>query len=411
MQLSKTAGRWVCLHLARHVQANTSQGNNATYSEVGYFYAKAGTFRDANFTSVDQTGQPVGCYIPNIADTCDCLLSTNATNIGVPDNLSDVLINGRYGCYVSNTAAFSFGRFIPEHFDTSVNAVSGVPMPCPAGQTCPVFYNGFVYSGQAFTTQVMPKNLAGGTTKNYYGNFSKDVTLSAWDAQGSTTVPLGALSNTFVPASAFDTTCPKLPSGFEVACALASMPTYILPIQATAPTNIYMRATEASGGDGVTSLRATNPTTTSIEGGVKVVIGRMKVSSAYGSELLPLPLVATVQYWNGAGWLTSTTDSITSFNTGTNLVANIVKGPLTLGRVSVANAGAATVTNGIKAFKLNAPGIGFSGSADISLGGSGAPSYLLTGSNGAAVNPSVAGRVTFGVYRGANQFIYQRELY
>jgi uncharacterized repeat protein (TIGR01451 family) len=393
------------------VQANTSQGNNATYSEVGYFYAKAGTFRDTNFTSVDQIGQPAGCFIPNTTDTCDCLLSTNATNIGVPDNLSDVLVNGRYGCYVGNKTAFSFGRFIPEHFDTSVNAVSGVPMPCPAGQTCPVSYNGFVYSGQAFTTQVMPKNLAGGTTKNYYSNFAKNVTLSAWDAQGSTTVPLGALSNTSVPASAFDTTCPKLPSGFEVACALASMPTYILPTQATAPTNIYLRATEASGGDGVTSLRATNPTTTSVEGGVKVVVGRMKVSNAYGSELLPLPLVATVQYWNGAGWLTSTTDSMTSFNTGTNLVANIVKGPLTLGRVSVANAGVATVTNGIKAFKLNAPGTGFSGSADISLGGAGAPSYLLTGSNGAAVNPSVAGRVTFGVYKGANQFIYQRELY
>jgi MSHA biogenesis protein MshQ len=167
------------------------------------------------------------------------------------------------------------------------------------------------------------------------------------------------------------------------------LPSFTFATTPTTPTNIYIRAIDA---DSVTSLRGV----ASIEAGVSVVSGRLKVSNAYGSEQLPLPVNATVQYWNGTGWITSTTDNATTFNTATNLVVVPVKGPLVAGNVSVANAGTVTVAGGMRAFSINRPGV--SGSADISLS---SPAYLL----------SVAGRVTFGVYKGANQFIYQREAY
>jgi hypothetical protein len=64
--------------------------------------------------------------------------------------------------------------------------------------------------------------------------------------------------------------------------------------------------------------------------------------------------------------------------------------------VNVTDVGPVTVVGGVRAFKINKPGV--SGSADIRLS---SPAYLL----------SVVGRVTFGVYKGANQFIYQREAY
>jgi MSHA biogenesis protein MshQ len=162
--------------------------------------------------------------------------------------------------------------------------------------------------------------------------------------------------------------------------------------------------------DNVSSRIAATPGT-SIEGGVQVVSGRMKVSNAYGSELLPLPITATVQYYNTAGnWLTSSTDNLTSFNAAANLVPSIVKGPLVIGNIAMPNS-TVTVVNGMKTVKISAPGV--TGSADIGLGGVGAPSYLLSGSNGAATNPSAAGagRVTFGIYKGANEFIYMREAY
>ncbi|MDO8988724.1 MAG: LamG-like jellyroll fold domain-containing protein [Sideroxyarcus sp.] len=388
------------------IQANTAQGSNATYSEVGYFYANPGTFRDTGFTSVDQINQ-----LPNCAttDTCDCLLSANTTNGTVPNNLSDVLINGRYGCYVGNKTGFAFGRFIPDHFDTAIGTVAGVPMLCPAGQICPcpsgsicppAASTGFVYSGQNFTTQVMARNLAGGTTLNYYSNYAHAVTLGAWDAPGSVADqnPNGALANTAITAATF---------GAGVATTAIDRPLYTLDTVATAPTDIYLRATESAGGDGVTSRRASAPAT-SVEGGVQVRVGRMKVSSAYGSEQLPLPLTATVQYWDGTSWLTSSTDNVTSFNPATMLVT-IRKGPLLVGNVVVTNIGSVAVAAGLRSFTVNRPGI--AGSADILLGGADAPSYLLTGSNGEAVNPGVAGLVTFGVYKGANQFIYMREAY
>lgn len=127
--------------------------------------------------------------------------------------------------------------------------------------------------------------------------------------------------------------------------------------------------------------------------------GRMKLSNAHGSELLALPMSATVQYYNGANWVTSATDSLTQFSTnlstaGGNIVAAIVSG--LAGGVSVVAPSVVTVAGGVRGFSLNKPGV--AGSVDISLN---APTYL----------PSNTARATFGVYKGGNEFIYLRENY
>lgn len=356
--------------------SGVATGNAFTYSEVGNFGLNANAVYDTTFTNVDP--------------------SSDCTN-----DFSNALVGGKYGCKIGSnavaqtTGSSGFGRFIPDHFDTAVVATATVPMPCPAGLTCPTLYNGFVYSGQSFTTQVYARNLAGTTTLNYDSarGYSKAVTLTVWDAVGSVVTSNpggGTLTSTVVPSTAFN---------LGVTTTPAPTPIYTFPTSPVAPTKIYVRATD---GDSVTSLQAI-----SVEGGVMVVSGRVKIGNAYGSELLLLPMTVTVQYnkdGTASGWVTSTTDSATSFNTSTNIVVAIIKGPLA--SVSVASAGAVNVTSGVKTFTLNVPGI--TGSANISLN---APSYLLTGSNGAAVNPSVAGLATFGVYKGSNNFIYMRENY
>lgn len=315
------------------------------------------------------------------------------------------------GLNPTGTSAMTVGAFIPDHFDTAVIATATTPMPCPTGLTCPAVYNGFVYSGQPFTEQVTAKNLAGGTTTNYYSAYglSNNVTLTAWDALGSVITQnppgganAGALANTTLASTAFNDPVNR-------GVGLTNTQAYTFATSPTSPTDIFLRAVDAVN-TSVTSRRATPAT--SVEGGVKVVSGKVKISNANGSELLPLPLTATVQYWNSASWVTSTTDSITQFNTnlitsGGNIVATILNG---LGSgVSVATPGMVTVASGVNpvnTFTLNKPGI--VGSADISLN---APSYLLGSSNGAGVNPSKAGRATFGVYKGPNEFIYLRENY
>jgi hypothetical protein len=116
-----------------------------------------------------------------------------------------------------------------------------------------------------------------------------------------------------------------------------------------------------------------------------------------------------VQFYGGANWLTSNTDDVTSFDSalstagGNVLVFNVVG---LGGAVSINAPSAAAVTAGIRSFTVNAPGV--PGSADFTLN---APTYLLTGSNGAAVDPSSPGRATFGIYKGDDAFIYQREAY
>lgn len=293
------------------------------------------------------------------------------------------------------------GNFIPDHFDSILLPAASVPMPCPAGLTCPTTYNGFVYSGQPFSVRLYARALSGGTTANYDSSYSLSnaVTLSAWDALGSTTTQnpgTGALTNNTVA-----------PTAFSAGIATTAIPVYTFNASPTSPNNIYIRAVDAVN-TSVTSLLAIPAN--SVEGGVKVVSGRIKISNAYGSELLPLPMRATVQYWNGALWTTSTTDSLTSFNTNLAAVGNvvpvIVTGPLALGNISVATPGVVTVAGGTMVFTLNRPSV--TGSADISLN---APPFLLTGSNVAGINPSSPGRATFGVYSGNNNLIYQRESY
>lgn len=354
--------------------SGAAAGAAFTYSEAGYFgFQPYGVF-DSSFTGVDQPG---GC---RATDSCDCAAA--------PNNFSNTLVGGRYGCDFGNTAGtVYFGRFIPDHFDTAVVLSAGVPMPCPAG-ACPAsndLQDGFVYSGQPFGVQAIARNLTGGTTQNYAGGYARAVTLTAWDAAGGATPnSSGSLANNTIAAAAF---------GAGVASTNA--PVYTLAAALTPPTDIYVRADETAGADGVSSLRGAS----SVEGGVRVVSGRIKIGNAHGSELLQLPVTATVQYYDGATWIASITDDVTSFDSnlstaGGNLVAAIVSG--LGGGVAVSNPGLSAVAGGVRTIRMSAPGV--RGSANISLN---APGYL----------PSNTARATFGVYKGGEEFIYLREVY
>lgn len=274
------------------------------------------------------------------------------------------------------------GSFRPAYFDTAVVPTATTPMPCPNGVACPAAFNGFVYSSQPFSVQVMARSLAGSTTANYVGAFAKATTLAAWDALGSTATQNpgpGVLANNAVAAA-----------DFAAGIATLATPTYTFAA-ATAPTSIFMRATDT---DGVTSLRAVPAT--SVEGGVTVASGRIRLSNAHGSELLPLPLTANVQFWNGTFWVVSATDSVTSLTLAATY--NVLdKSGATTGTTTPTPTGTATVANGILNINLSKP-TGGAGSATVTPVG---PAYL----------PLTGGLATFGVYRGNNEFIYLRENY
>lgn len=323
--------------------------NVASYSEVGAFNL---TLQDTAFASVDALDTAASCA-------------------------------GYYVCSV----ATAVGRFVPDHFDTAVVLSAGAPMSCPAGLSCPVSHDlqdGLVYSGQAFAAQVIARNAAGAVTLNYDSAkaLSRAVTLTAWDAAGGATANPGggALTLNTVPAAAFN-----------AGTAQTGTPIYTFPVTPFSPTDIYLRAVDT---DNVSSLRAA-----SIEGGVKVVSGRVKISNAHGSELLDLPMSATVQYYDGSNWSTSHTDNITSLTLALTPCCAWTTAP---------TPASGQVDAGVMAFKLSKPSGGGTGTVDVSIS---TPSYLLGGSNGAGVDPSKPGRATFGIYRSNKEFIYLRESY
>lgn len=360
----------------------TATGSTFIYDEVGAFY-----FQGPDFTLAtpripgvyDDTWSAVDSGAKN-----DCIAGNTAAAYSNSKDLSGTFTTntnyGKYGCNFGISASTgAFGRFVPDHFNTIVTQVAGVPMACP-DSSCPATYNGIVYSGQSFSLTVTAKNASEVTTSNYNTTtgFAKTTALSAFGVLGTATVPTGA--GTLGVASV---------SAFAAGTLTELAQKYTFTTLPTAPTNIYIRAVDT---DGVTSLRGVS----SVEGGVQVVSGRIKVSNAYGSELLPLTLTATAQYYGASGWVNSSTDNVTNLTLlGTY---DVIKNGVTTGTTAASKSPASGLSAGILTINLAKPTGGATGIATINPT---APGYL----------PVIPGTATFGVYKGNNNFIYQRENY
>lgn len=370
----------------------TSSFNGTFSGSVGTFASGAATANNLNWSEVGN-----GDLIATL---------TSGSYLGSALTATGNTGTGGIACNGSN--AGNVGTFVPDHFDTVVTG----PMACPSPLICTLPVSSMVYSGQAFTTNVIARNAAGVTTQNYDGtvntspNFAKAVTLTAWDGLGSTTTqnppavtPGSITSGGTIALTAFN-------KGATISPGTPGAPTYTFGTIPTSPTDIFIRAANVDA----TSLRV--PANTSVEGGVKVASGRIKIANAHGSELLQLPIQVVAQYWNGSNYVTSSTDSVTIINATTvnsgnwtNLTpSNWQKQPASstwaAGATSVVPTTATVMLlSGVGGFKLAAPGFNKTGSVDFLVN---APVYLST---------ITKARATFGVYKGSKEFIYMRENY
>ncbi|NHZ92617.1 hypothetical protein F2P45_26935 [Massilia sp. CCM 8733] len=297
----------------------------------------------------------------------------------------------------------ALGRFYPSYFQTEVPVV----MPCPTPDTLDCKLLGLHYSKQPIQTVVRAFNAVGAITKFYQGKFVKSPRLLPFTTMGG---GVQATRGTLTPSPIADA-----PTVFIQGVA-TTWPSYDYAATTYEPLEIYLRASDA---DLVTSNRSS----LSVEGGTKIVRGRMLVENAFGSELLPLPVTARAQYWTGTSatngrWVTSTTDQISILappipGSGQVTLAHSVttselrlaytqcKGNMTTcnGLTPFPDPKATLVTalmkDGVLKFKL-AP-TGKTGSVDASLN---LPAWL----------PSSPGRLTFGVYK-TTPLIYIREVF
>jgi hypothetical protein len=416
-----------------HQTATPALNNPAAGSADGAVFLKAGNTFSATLTAVNQSGNPTPGFGQEIVPETILL----APNLVIPAGGALPPLGGGPGRFsagvatatnltwaeagiitlsasLANTQGYlggrgatdnlpvtgtsePVGRFIPDHFATIVNA--GVPMPCPAGLSCPAA--GFVYASQPFGLSVLARSLAGSTVTNYRDGLARAVTLSAWDGAGSILLQnppsapaAGVLRQTALLASQFSFGMADLSAqayAFSAGFSAANPATASL----SAPTAMTVRALDS---DGVSSAIGTG----SVEGGVMVVSGRLLLMNNFGSELLTLPVKVLAQYWDGRHFASSATDNASSFarsdvkldncsgtlRSGTTCKAavGLVATPLSF----VLNSGATSLT-------LAATGPGNTGSVDLRI-------------TSAAWLPSTMARLRAGATK-AGPIIYLRELY
>ncbi len=312
------------------------------------------------------------------------------------DEVGTIDLNANLANYLGSALSVSgtqagAGRFHPAYFDTVVT--QGCGTFTYAGSTAPV------KAGQPFTVTATANKAGGGITANYAGAANAYLTTLS-----NTGVTAGFANNTIAAAS------------FANGVGSANV-TYEVATPQTALLTLTLRATD-SDTPAVSSSGYT-------EGTTEIRSGRAKISNAHGSELLALPIPFRAEYWNN-GWVLNPADicSGDGLSGGTVSVA-LSALPATcvqdIGSPGLSGAGCAAAGPAGQRFKeggiagfagnfnlwLKAPGAGNTGAVTVT---GIVPVWLqYPWSGGAAINP--VARATFGVYKGGDEFIYQRENY
>ena len=424
------AGIIVGSFTAAPIATGIASGVTFTYSEVGNFGLNTNAVHDDTFTSVDS--------------------NTECT----PD-FSNTLVGGKYGCKIGSTAVAlnvapsgtGFGRFIPDNFLVNVKA----PAPqfttaCAAGA--------FTYVGQTFLYDIVPvlqvtaRNSSNSTTANYAGAYMKitNATLtpnttaarySRFDVFGGGTTP--ALDTSGVPAAGVDPVIGTFALG--VGTLTFGSGTGLQFTRSTTTPNAQFNADIALAlnvidADGVAfgsnpatfgAATANNGIAFSVSAGNNFRYGRLKLSNANGSELLNLPVPMQTQYWNGTAFVTNAADSCTTLIPG-NVKLTAPPPGVSVSSVNSANGGKFSSGSGSLTLTKPSPAPTTKVAVDLcvdlgpDLGGGAACvattpaalSYLQSlwaSPPGTSYQNDPTARATFGVYKGANEFIYLRENY
>jgi len=314
--------------------------------------------------------------------------------------------------------AVTVGRFVPDHFDVAANT----PAFLPACGT-------FTYLGQPFGFGTAPvwtataKNAAGATTLNYTGSLFKltaaAIAGQAWSAASGTVAPIGTLPAVSVADTGlgsgqltFSVGNPNSGGGLAFARAALAAPfnaslslsANILDSEGVAyAANPYQQTgigfDDGNAGTGMDS---------------EMRFGRLRLSNAYGSERLALPVPLTAQYWNGQGFVTNPLDNCTALPAPTlTFFAQTANNQLASGETSATYANPLAAGQGN--LRLSAPGMGNHGYVDLSFT---APAWLQynwdgtdQAGDGNLLDDNPRARTAFGKRNNAAKVIIRREMY
>jgi hypothetical protein len=320
--------------------------------------------------------------------------------VGVPTLVASVK-GGYFGVADVKDGSLKVGRFYPFSFQTKVMPVfskcADIPLTCVAGAP------GAAYATQPFDVQALPIDALGAELKNFRGVFGREIALSAYDSAGGAT-----LNPPAAPAQLSSASIPAL-KATETNALLRTTASYALPEPFsrikpassawTGPTPIFLRASSVDTKElTVTSKQAG----TSLEAGITILNGRLRLSTIAGSELLRLPVTEEAQFWKpgspAGAWTNNLADNSA---TPTAIAFSACKRNLLVSNACFSGLQMTpkdlVFTKGTARFFIAAPGAGRTGSTMFNM--LGAPAWL----------PSTLTQAIFGVYK--SNFIYMRELY
>ena len=381
-------------------------GNIFTYSEVGNLGLSANAIYDETFTSIDQPG--------------DC-----------SNDFSNILTAGRYGCKIGSiavaqtTGSSGFGRFIPDHL-----MISGASIT-PAG-------GAFTYMEQPFGVgfTLTAANAGSSTTTNYTGSYAKldSANAALWPSAtlGLTGFALGArdgssdvsgrLAVSGLPTGSWNNGVANVAASFKF-----ERPASLVADFSWGPYDALEIGIAPRDADGVTLLNAAlnldadnNGTSERQKLGASTTkqrFGRLRMSSAYGSELLPLRVAYRAEYWDGVRWAINGLDS-SSPVVAANVWAGGLPAPTVTGLVDgVGYLNFAAAAVGAYDVALNLSASGNDTACNAAHGGSPANKPWLKGFWTAAANCNAVApwaqdpnaRLRFGSPKAP--YIYLRERY
>jgi len=377
------------------VQANPATGNGAagagfTYDEAGYFRFLANGVYDNTFTgySGDQGGG-------------DCIDAA-------PNDFSNTPINGRYGCKFGNPSPTAyFGRFIPDRFVLSgASLINRKDLSC-AGSV-------FSYLGEPMRVDftLTAVNAGNQTTRNYSGSFARlEVSSQTEWLAGNPGLGLTAMDGAMNLTSRLTVS----PSG-NWSGGVAAYTGDVALARATTPDGPFESlrlSVRPRDSDGVTMSDAPLGLT-------KARFGRMRLSNAYGSELLRLSVPVSAEYFTGAGgFVPNLEDACTrlalmpgvdsspaDYRWGDAKFTNASQA-MTLAATRPVSSGPLTMSGGKANLLLTPPGPGSAGGVELTAT---VPNWLQYDWDGDGIftdNPSA--RLVFGIFK--SNLIDLRERY
>jgi len=325
------------------------------------------------------------------------------------------------------------GRFVPAGFVAS-NAVLTHRL---AASCSPA--SSFSYLGEDFRIAftLTAQNAQGATTQNYTDVFAKQdpSVLNLAGIQGSTPFKtggrlVGSSSGSWSLGQASPILIARVSRGSAPDGPFANANFGIAPVDAD---GVGMRSLDldtdspANGND-----RSLLRDSALLPLAVPLRFGQLRLQNAIGPATRNLNLPLQAQYWNGTSFITNTDDSCTSIDSKSVNFGNYRK-TLAVGDGSLI-AKIYTLNKGQTSLVLSRPGNGHSGSLDVALSlntlsdqsclQSWSPNPAATataslaylqgawcGANPPSYVKDPSARATFGLFRGSDNMIYQRENY